>query len=153
MGINDFIQIGSRIKELRMKSGISQKEMARLLNIKTSTYSNYENNYREPNADIIERIAKILDISIQYLLYGTEKEQQSNPYQAFIDFCFTLGISIETPVDQTPDGNNLHYIRMLDKNGNYTGAIYVISSSDFLDIVNNCSMYIKFLISKSSKTF
>lgn len=40
MGINDFIQIGSTIKELRKAKGISQKEMSKLLDIPYSTYSN-----------------------------------------------------------------------------------------------------------------
>lgn len=55
MGINDFIQIGSTIKELRKAKGISQKEMSKLLDIPYSTYSNYENNNREPSADVIKK--------------------------------------------------------------------------------------------------
>ena len=56
MGINDFIQIGSTIKELRKAKGISQKRKClKLLDIPYSTYSNYENNNREPSADVIKK--------------------------------------------------------------------------------------------------
>ena len=63
MGINDFIKIGYKIKSLRKSLGISQKEMAKRLDIPYSTYSNYENNNREPNSDIIKKICKILNVS------------------------------------------------------------------------------------------
>ena len=65
MGINDFIQIGSTIKELRKAKGISQKEMSKLLDIPYSTYSNYENNNREPSADVIKKVSDILDMYVE----------------------------------------------------------------------------------------
>ena len=68
MGINDFIQIGSTIKELRKAKGISQKEMSKLLDIPYSTYSNYENNNREPSADVIKKVSDILEISTDSLI-------------------------------------------------------------------------------------
>ena len=64
MGINEFIKIGSRIKELRISKGISQKDMAERLKINRSTYSNYENDIREPNLEIIKKIAAELDVDI-----------------------------------------------------------------------------------------
>ena len=48
MGINELIKIGSRIKAYRKESGMSQREMADKLGLSYSTYSNYENNYRDP---------------------------------------------------------------------------------------------------------
>ncbi len=72
MGINEFIKIGSRIKQLRIDKGISQKEMASNIGIPVSTYSNYENDYREPKAEIINRIANALDIEISDLLKSDE---------------------------------------------------------------------------------
>lgn len=64
MGVNDFIKVGSRIKEARLNHNpkISQKEMARLLDIPVPTYSGYENNHREPNKETIEKIADILGV-------------------------------------------------------------------------------------------
>ncbi|UZQ49138.1 helix-turn-helix domain-containing protein [Clostridium kluyveri] len=68
MGLNDFIQIGSKIKYIRKQKGISQKEMAKILEIPYSTYSNYENNNREPDANTLNKIAKVFKISINQLL-------------------------------------------------------------------------------------
>ncbi|WP_405726654.1 helix-turn-helix domain-containing protein [Anaerotignum sp.] len=76
MGVNDFIQVGSRIKEARLnhKPKISQKEMARLLEIPVPTYSGYENNHREPNRDTIEKIAEILGVSVESLMGISERK-------------------------------------------------------------------------------
>ena len=46
MGINEYIKIGNRIRQLRLEKGYSQKEMAALAGISYTTYSNYENNNR-----------------------------------------------------------------------------------------------------------
>ena len=70
MGVNEFIQIGTRIKRIRIDQGITQRDMAAKLGIPYSTYSNYENNNREPNFELIQRIAQALDVSVQYLLFG-----------------------------------------------------------------------------------
>lgn len=69
MGINDYIQVGKRIKELRKKNtNLSQKEMAAKLEIPVSTYSGYENNHREPNSAMLNKIADILGVSLECLL-------------------------------------------------------------------------------------
>ncbi len=68
MGINQYIKIGTRIKEARLAKQIPQKEMAKRLSLSVSTYSNYENNYREPKLDLIHRICDELGISLDELL-------------------------------------------------------------------------------------
>lgn len=64
MGINEFIQVGNQIRKYRLKKGLSQKEMAKLADIPYSTYSNYENNNREPNSEQLRKIADALGVSI-----------------------------------------------------------------------------------------
>lgn len=68
MGINHFVKIGNTIRKLRKIKGLSQKEMADLCGIAYSTYSNYENNNREPNQEVLQRIADNLDITIPDLI-------------------------------------------------------------------------------------
>lgn len=68
MGINEYIQIGQKMKNARQKLGISQKDMAALLNISTSTYSNYENGYREPTLETIALFCNKLNLTIDLLL-------------------------------------------------------------------------------------
>ena len=68
MRLNDIIKIGDKIKRYRKQKNISQKKMAEILKIPYSTYSNYENNNRTPTADILKRIADVLDVSVYELI-------------------------------------------------------------------------------------
>lgn len=68
MGVNEIIQIGSKIKKIRRKKGIKQKDLAKKINIPVSTLSNYENNYREPDYKTILNIANALKVSIFELM-------------------------------------------------------------------------------------
>ena len=68
MGINEIIKVGNNIKKIRKEKNISQKDMAKKLNMPSSTYSNYENNNREPNAATLKRIASILNVDLSDLL-------------------------------------------------------------------------------------
>lgn len=68
MGINEVVQIGNRIKEYRKSKGITQKELALRADIPYSTYSNYENNNREPNREQLQKIATALDVPLYELM-------------------------------------------------------------------------------------
>lgn len=68
MGINEYLQVGTRIKQFRKKAGITQREMATRLGLSYSTYSNYENNLREPGINVVENVAKVLGIPITDIL-------------------------------------------------------------------------------------
>ena len=74
MGINEIIKVGNNIKDLRKKKGLTQKDMASLLNIPSSTYSNYENNNREPGKKILLNISEILGVSIYDLLNSNRND-------------------------------------------------------------------------------
>lgn len=67
-GINNYIRIGKRMKQARIKTGISQKEMAIRLGISHSSYSNYENEYREPGINLIYLFCKEVSMTIDELI-------------------------------------------------------------------------------------
>jgi|GEM_PF-596287 len=60
--------IGRRIKYLREKRGFTQTQLARLVNIGKSTLSEYESGKANPTAEVIRKIADVLDVSADYLL-------------------------------------------------------------------------------------
>ncbi|WP_294377786.1 helix-turn-helix domain-containing protein [uncultured Clostridium sp.] len=68
MGLNEIIKVGTNIKKIRKEKNISQKDMAKKLNMPSSTYSNYENNNREPSAKSLIKIAEILNVNLNDLL-------------------------------------------------------------------------------------
>lgn len=62
-------KIGENIKKYRQFNNMTQEELSKKLEIAPNTLSNYENGNREPNSDIISKIADIFNISIDEL-YG-----------------------------------------------------------------------------------
>lgn len=59
---------GQRLRELRLKSNMSLRELSEKLNISFSALGNYERNNREPNFDTLKKIADFFDVSLDYLL-------------------------------------------------------------------------------------
>jgi len=57
-----------RLKQERQQRKWSILEMSNKLDISTSQLSDYEKSLREPDLDLVAKIAKLLDISIDYLL-------------------------------------------------------------------------------------
>lgn len=64
--------LSERLVLLREHAGLTQAEVAKMLQVGRSTYSNYENDYREPNFQMIEDIAKIFNVPIAYLFGDIE---------------------------------------------------------------------------------
>lgn len=62
----------SNLKKIRNEKGVSQKQLADLIGVAPSTYSQYESGKREPDVLKIKAIANVLNISADYLLFGTD---------------------------------------------------------------------------------
>ena len=62
------------IKEIRLRKGMSQAEVASALGVSSVVYSRYETGSREPSADVLIQIANIFDVSLDYLLGRMEIE-------------------------------------------------------------------------------
>jgi len=58
----------SRLKYLREKKDLSQLELGKILNLTQQTINNYENGKREPNQEILQKIADYFKVSVDYLL-------------------------------------------------------------------------------------
>jgi transcriptional regulator with XRE-family HTH domain len=57
-----------KLKVLRKKKGLTQQEIAVLLNVNRVTYTNWEKGKREPNFEKLSMLACIFDVSLDYLL-------------------------------------------------------------------------------------
>ncbi|PAT01058.1 hypothetical protein CI105_08575 [Candidatus Izimaplasma bacterium ZiA1] len=65
------VKIGSKLKELRSSSGITQKVIANHLNIRVNSYSQYENDIRQPDYDTLRKITEFYEVTMDYL-FGFE---------------------------------------------------------------------------------
>ena len=68
MGVNEYIKIGQRMKNVRLSKKISQAEMAEKLVLAVSTYANYEADRREAPFSIIKRFCHITNTDIDDLM-------------------------------------------------------------------------------------
>ncbi|WP_214720688.1 helix-turn-helix transcriptional regulator [Exiguobacterium sp. s192] len=67
-----------RLKECRIKRGIQQDEMARLLKTNTSTMSRIENGKKQPDPEMIIMMAELFNVSTDYLLGLVEDPQSTH---------------------------------------------------------------------------
>ena len=61
-------EIGSRIKKYRKSLGLSQKELAQIIDVSTSRISNWEQGTSRPDVDMLAAICKALRVSANELL-------------------------------------------------------------------------------------
>lgn len=67
----------NRLKYLRNEKKITQRQLAKLLNLSSSTIAMYETGKRKPDCETLQRIADFFDVSTDYLLGRTDI---LNPY-------------------------------------------------------------------------
>jgi len=60
--------IGRRIIQLRERADITQVNLSRKIGITKSTMSKYENNISTPNAEVVGKIAQVLETTADYIL-------------------------------------------------------------------------------------
>jgi transcriptional regulator with XRE-family HTH domain len=65
-----------RLKELRAKSGVQQKEIAALLSVQPRTVRFYESGEHEPNIESIKKLAEFFLVSTDYLLGHSDDPQR-----------------------------------------------------------------------------
>ena len=70
-----MINFGNKLKLLRLHDNMTQEQLAQKLNLTKSVISAYETGLRLPSYDVLIRIAKIFNVSTDYLL-GLEHKQE-----------------------------------------------------------------------------
>lgn len=77
-------RIGSKLRELRKKRGISQEDLAKVLGVTKSTISKYELGQREPDINAILKISEQFGASVEYLLGVVDEDGLLTP-EGFAD--------------------------------------------------------------------
>lgn len=57
-----------RLYNARIKQGLTQSDVAKMIPMTQSSYSRIENGFQEPNLNQLKRIAEVLNVSIDFLL-------------------------------------------------------------------------------------
>ncbi len=62
------LNIGNKITELRKQHNLSQTELAKQLGASRTIVGNYERNENTPSIDMILKLAKVFNVSLDYLV-------------------------------------------------------------------------------------
>lgn len=65
------MSFGNILKKIRQDNDLTQEELAKKINTSRSNIANYENDKNMPSIDILDKLSKIFDCSIDYLLGKT----------------------------------------------------------------------------------
>lgn len=70
--------IGSRLKFVRKSRGLTQAEMADLIDTSFASYRRYESDENNIPHTVIEKIAKNIDVSLEFLINGKDLLKDKN---------------------------------------------------------------------------
>ncbi|MGL5383712.1 MAG: LexA family protein [Culicoidibacterales bacterium] len=100
--------IGKRLRDLRKKGGYSVPQLAKKLGVSTSTIYGYESNSREASDEQKQKLAKIYNVSLDYLITGSEQQPTTttlykNPNPRYAPLLGTASAGTPESVDQFID--------------------------------------------------
>ena len=72
------MKLGQRIKLLRMKRNLTQIQLAKLLGCSRSAVVLYESDERRPKYEMLEAMADIFNVDMEYLIGRTETEKKTS---------------------------------------------------------------------------
>ncbi|NJM94625.1 MAG: helix-turn-helix transcriptional regulator [Cytophagales bacterium] len=68
------MSFGKRLIEIRRKRKLSQEELANMLGTKGPAIGRYERGIAKPTIEVAGKIAKLLGVSVDYLIGNTDME-------------------------------------------------------------------------------
>lgn len=99
--------IGEKIANLRKKRGMSQSQLAKELNIGTSTLGMYETGKRSPNPEMLNKLADFFHVSVDYLL-GREIKTEAY-YELSNKEKNDIALQAEKLMEGIESGENLNF--------------------------------------------
>ena len=99
--------IGEKIANLRKKRGMSQSQLAKELNIGTSTLGMYETGKRSPNPEMLNKLADYFGVSVDYLL-GREIKTEAY-YELSNKEKNDIALQAEKLMEGIESGENLNF--------------------------------------------
>jgi transcriptional regulator with XRE-family HTH domain len=132
MEIQNF---GTRLKEVRTKMGLSQKEFAKNINVTASALSSYEKGITNPSITVVTEIAKFSKVSTDWLLGLSDSTIPENNITTYADL-FKILVSLSKI-----------------KGFSINIQPYIFESRDFDDFVQYCGILFPDLDKKNISFF
>lgn len=68
-------EMSDRIKSRRESLGFTQESFCEVIELSASSYTKIENAFQKPALDTLIKIAQRLDLSLDYIVFGTEERK------------------------------------------------------------------------------
>lgn len=144
-------KFSTRLKELRKKKGLTQKELAEKIGIQQGGYTNWETGKREPKLETVVQLAKILEATTDYLLgfddvnlFELNDEQLIDIQKEYTDFPLTPEEIRDEMINVYPE-DSLRFKEYCKKIIKKQGIEKARSSIDFRDDDGKEDKYLKFI--------
>lgn len=115
------IEMENRIAELRKEKNMTLKQLAKELNIRDNTLSQYETGKRNPQNGLLQEIANFFGVSMEYILKATDKRD----YPIVDD---SSAIKLLEKIENENEFNYLH----ISKNTALNLSLWVINNMDYI---------------------
>lgn len=79
--MSDRNKLGERLRDLREEFNYDQKDLGEKLHITASAYGYYEQERNEPSLETLMKLAKIYNVSTDYLLGLSDTRDRPAPYK------------------------------------------------------------------------
>ena len=97
------LELGARIKELRIEKGLTQQQVADVLDVTPGYISNVENNRTAMSIHCLANYAKLIGITVDYLIGAQEEGYSSH----------ALDAKLVNEINQLSDDNKNKLLKVL----------------------------------------
>lgn len=111
--------ISKKIRQLRAEQGWTQKQLSEKLHVGKTTVSNYETGYSEPDLEMLNKMSKLFDVSIDYLLGNNSSSKTQDYITINVYGSIPAGIPIEA-IEDISDTEDLS-LKEYDRSKTYLG--------------------------------
>lgn len=139
--------VGERIREIRQKAGLTQKQLADRMGVTPSHIGQYERGLRKPSNEKIKKFADALNIPFEILL----ADQIDNIVQSKDRVSYRVYTEIEqkfSHINYSIDGDDSEGYLWI----NYPDGTLDINENDLEEINNMCNKFLRFLLADLRET-
>lgn len=127
------MELKDRIRKSRMNKGLTQKQLAELLNVHVNSIKKYENKAIKLDTTRINEIADALDVSPNWLAFGITEEEHGlrmdlEQLEARNNFLKSIGFTVE--IKQIGDEEFIETINGVEYNTNQLNIL--------IDLIKSC---------------
>lgn len=146
--LNKDTDIGKRIRAIREKRGISQRELGDILGVTQQTIGQLENNKTSPKIETLERVAAALNVPITALIEASTEAQHLKATWEWIQSNDQKRAELIKEILKTHSykitEKDIHWLIVTD----HQGFSFLVSRNDFQDMTERCDKDIRYNIEK-----